>query len=124
LEEAVGRCGLRPQVAVVAMRAELAGREEALRGRCTVVVARSLGGPGDTAECASPFLSVDGHLVVSEPPAARRGVGWPPDRLALLGLEPVPIEEDETRYAVFRQARACPDRYPRRVGVPRKRPLF
>jgi 16S rRNA (guanine527-N7)-methyltransferase len=124
LEEATGRCGLRPQVAVVAMRAELAGRDEALRGRCTVVFSRSFGGPGDTAECASPFLCVDGHLVVSEPPAARQGVGWPPDGLALLGLEPVPIEGNETRYAVFRQARACPDRYPRRVGVPRKRPLF
>jgi 16S rRNA (guanine527-N7)-methyltransferase len=124
LEEAVDRCGLRSQVAVVAMRAELAGREEALRGRCTVVLARSFGGPGDTAECASPFLCVDGHLVVSEPPEARGGVGWPPEGLALLGLEPVPIEGNETRYAVFRQARACPERYPRRVGVPRKRPVF
>jgi hypothetical protein len=31
---------------------------------------------------------------------------------------------DRTAYQVLVQASPCPSRYPRRVGVPSKRPLF
>ena len=31
---------------------------------------------------------------------------------------------DPYRYQGFVQERPCPDRYPRRVGIPAKRPLF
>lgn len=124
LEEAVGRCGLGGRVAVVAERAELAGRREELRGRCSIVVARSFGRPGETAECGSPFLCPGGLLIVSEPPEARAGAAWPPGGLAMLGLERLVGDPGGARFVVFRQVEACPDRYPRRIGVPRKRPLF
>ena len=124
LEEAVVRCRLEGRVEVVAERAELAGRREDLRARCSIVVVRSFGRPGETAECASPFLRPGGLVIVSEPPEARGGAAWPAVGLALLGLQRPVIDLGGARFAVFRQAEVCPDRYPRRIGVPRKRPLF
>jgi len=124
LEEAVRRCRLEAHVDVVVKRAELAGRDPELRGRCSLVVSRAFGNPGETAECASPFLDLGGLVIVSEPPEARGEGGWPPEGLGLLGLEWVGSGLVTSGFAVFRQVRPCPDRYPRRVGVPRKRPLF
>lgn len=124
LEEAVVRCQLEGQVEVVAVRAEMAGRDPALRSRCTAVVSRAFGSPGETAECGSPFLGPGGLLVVSEPPEPRGEAGWPPDGLALLGLAPIAEKPVVEGFVVFRQAETCPDRYPRRTGIPRKRPLF
>jgi len=124
LEEAVDRCGFGPRVGVVGTRAEVAGRDPELRGRCSVVTARSFGTPSETAECAAPFLRVGGLVVVSEPPEPRGSAGWPAAGLALLGLEPASPAPVDTRFALLMQESPCPDRYPRRVGVPRKRPLF
>jgi len=124
LEEAVRGCRWEGRVQVVAERAEVAGRDPVLRSRCTVVVSRSFGTPAETAECAGPFLSPGGLAVVSEPPEARGEAGWPREGMALLGLEPVDPDGVMRGFAVFRQVGRCPDRYPRRVGVPRKRPLF
>jgi 16S rRNA (guanine527-N7)-methyltransferase len=124
LEEAVRRCRLEEHVDVVVRRAELAGRDPEFRGRCSLVVSRAFGSPAETAECASPFLDRGGLVIVSEPPEARGEAGWPPEGLALLGLEWVAPRLQTRGFAVFQQVGACPERYPRRVGVPRKRPLF
>jgi 16S rRNA (guanine527-N7)-methyltransferase len=75
-----------------------------------------------TAECAAPLLAVGGLLVVSEPPDGRR---WPASALEPLGM----AVEGMVRGAAgtfqrLRQVTPCPDRYPRRVGIPAKRPLF
>ena len=50
----------RARVRVVRARAEVAGRDAALRGRFDVVVARGFGPPAVTAECAAPLLSLGG----------------------------------------------------------------
>jgi hypothetical protein len=42
--------------------------------------------------------------------------------LAKLGLTLATVSEDNI--AVLEQAEECPERYPRRSGIPRKRPLF
>lgn len=138
LEAAVSACGWGERVRVIRSRAEEAARSE-LRGKIDLVVARSFAPPPVTAECAAGFLKVGGLLVVSEPPSAAttsmRGsedlpgseVGadrWPDAGIALLGLERLGISRDRFGYAVLRQSSACPDRFPRRVGKPGKRPLW
>ncbi len=120
LRRAVHRLGMDGTVTVVAEPAELAGRAESLRGSFDLVVARSFGPSGTTAECAAPFLRVGGVLAVTEPPEpdANR---WPSAALSALGLELGP------RVGAFQtldQRSMCPDRFPRRIGVPRQRPLF
>ena len=124
LAQAVAALGLSARVVVGHARAEDAGRDPAWRAQADVVLARSFGPPGVTAECAAPLLAVQGRLVVSEPPDGD-GERWPAARLAELGLRPAGrFEQSFSRFQVLRQDRLCPPAFPRRVGVPAKRPLF
>lgn len=122
LEWAVDQLGLSGRVSVVAARAEEAGRT-GLRGAFDLVVARSFGPPAVTAECGSPFLREGGALVVAEPPGGTPG-RWERDGLAQLGLVASESVVEPTAYQVLVQREPCPPRYPRRVGIPAKRPLF
>lgn len=114
-----------PGAMVVEDRAEVVGHQPAWRGWAEVVVARSFAGPAVTAECAAPLLQVGGRLLVSEPPPGQLEDRWPAEGVAQLGLEAaVPVAGAGARVAVFRQVSACPPRFPRRTGMPAKRPLF
>lgn len=124
LAEAVKALELEDRVHVVVGRAEVLGRDERFRGRFDLVVARGFAPPAVTAECAAGFLVVGGQAVVSEPPGGRPD-RWPADGLAMLGMEPAdPVDAGGASYQVLRQCSACPERYPRRTGIPAKRPLF
>jgi 16S rRNA (guanine527-N7)-methyltransferase len=122
LGEAVAELHLTARVSVLAERAEDAGRGEH-RGGCELVVARSFGSPAVTAECGAPFLTRGGRLIVAEPPG---GVPdrWEPEGLAALGLRIGERLIGRTSYQILIQDRPCPERFPRRVGIPSKRPLF
>jgi 16S rRNA (guanine527-N7)-methyltransferase len=124
LRGVVVELALEDRVEVIGERAELAAHDPALRASCNVVVARSFGRPGVAAECAAGFLRVGGRFVVSEPPDAP-AARWPADKLRALGLDPARgAEERGFHYAVLECVELCDDRYPRRVGIPEKRPLF
>ena len=121
---AVAELDLRERVTVVLGRAEEVGRDAAHRGRYGVVVARGFGPPAVTAECAAPLLAVGGHLVVSEPPNST-GIRWPAEQLRKLGLSPNRLVSlPSATFAVLEQVETTSNTYPRRVGAPRKRPLF
>lgn len=122
LADAARRLGIERRVTIVCQRAEDAGRGE-LRGNATLVVARAFAAPAPTAECAAPLLAVGGLLVVAEPPGGDP-LRWPATELAVLGLAPDAATAEPIALRRFRQAQPCPDRYPRSVGTPAKRPLF
>jgi len=127
LAQVVEEQGWGNRVRVVTLRAEVAGRTEGLRGTFSLVVARSFGPPPVTAECAAPFLRPGGTLIVSEPPATGSDDvddRWPREALAGVGLEPLAVRRDPFGYVILRQSAPCPERFPRRVGVPAKRPLY
>ncbi len=128
LGRAVSRLGLAGRVRVLHERAEVCGRQSGHRGAYDGVLARSFGRPAVVAECAAPLLKVGGWLVVSEPPGdggvPEDGARWPAGPLGRLGLEPLGVFHEEFAYAALRQAEACPERFPRRDGVPAKKPLF
>jgi 16S rRNA (guanine527-N7)-methyltransferase len=125
LREAVERLNLSDRVTVIRERAEVAGREPELRGAFDLVVARSFGGPAVSAECGAPFLRVGGHLAVSEPPVEAGPDRWPASGLEQLGLRRTTASPSARHhFAVFVQDTSCPERYPRRTGLPAKRPLF
>jgi len=123
LEEAVAELDIAEHVAVRCGRAEDLAHEDSLRGAADLVVARSFGPPAVLAECAAGLLEVGGSLLVSEPPE-EDGRRWPTDGLEVLGFGPARIVVAGARFAVIPLAQPCPDRFPRRVGVPTKRPLF
>jgi 16S rRNA (guanine527-N7)-methyltransferase len=134
LRTTVDELGWAGRIQVLCQRAEEAGRDPALRATQPLVVARSFGVPAVVAECAAPLLRPGGLLVVSEPPSPSP-VGeaaasdpaqarWPARLLAELGLEPVQERRAAFGYQVLSQVRPCPPRFPRRPGIPAKRPLF
>lgn len=126
LIEAVDRLGLSGRVGVIPERAESVGRSQGRRGRYRVAVARSFGLPSVTAECAAPLLQVEGCLIVSEPPEAEATEHrWPPEGLRELGMASAsPMAVGGFHFVAVRQVTACPERFPRRVGIPAKRPVF
>lgn len=127
LQEAVETLGLGDRVEVWAERAEDSGRDEGRRAIADVIVSRSFGAPPVVVECAAPLLRVGGCLVVSEPPSDPQGgraSRWPAAGVAIVGLEVESTIPGPPALTVLRQIRACPDRYPRRVGIPAKRPIF
>ena len=130
LDELVEALQWNERVRARAQRAEEAARDPALRGAFDLVTARGFAAPAVVAECAAPFLAPGALLVVSEPPAG--GVSrWPSTGLAPLGLEvlggALTLEVAPGQlgtYQVLRQRSVCPERWPRRTGIPAKRPLF
>lgn len=122
LERAVGSLGLTDRVQVVHGRAEDVGRQPDHRGSYQAVVVRSFARPAVVAECAAPLLVVGGRLVVSEPPQGDDR--WSDEGLSRLGLSPATATDAGSRLVTLDQDGPCPDRFPRRVGVPGKRPLW
>jgi 16S rRNA (guanine527-N7)-methyltransferase len=134
LRHATAQLGLTDFVSVVDGRAEDVGHQVPYRSQFDVATARSFGRPAVVAECAAPLLRTGGILLVSEPPdssdTSAPSPGQPPVRwdaagLAELGLEFTDVHRSAGYgYAVLQQVTVCSARYPRRVGVPEKRPLF
>lgn len=129
LEEAVATLGLDGRVSVRCGRAETLARDEGLRARFDLVVARSFGSPAVTAECAVGFLRVGGRLAVTEPPPDRedpaRAIRWPADELATLGLGPArSLRSGSTGVAVMILETLPAERWPRADGRPAKSPLW
>jgi len=121
LDEVVHELGWQDRVEVVTGRAEELARER--RATADVVVARGFGPPAVTAECAAPLLRLGGVLVVSEPPGST-GRRWPAEGVAELGLVLDRVVAGPPAFVRLQATVPCPGRYPRRTGVPAKRPLF
>jgi 16S rRNA (guanine527-N7)-methyltransferase len=126
LRTEVLQLGLRGRIEVLEKRAEAAGRLEEYREQFELVTARSFAEPAVTAEIAAGLVKVGGILVVSEPPdpaiASRR---WPLGELAGLGFEAAElVARAGAHFVVVRKVARVPERYPRAVGRPGKRPLW
>jgi len=125
LREAVELLGLGGRVRVMEGRAELLARDSDMREHFPVVVARSFARPPVTAEVAAGYVAVGGFLVVSEPADTVLSERWPVERLADLGFGAARLARVAgATAAVMRKSNAVGDRWPRRVGVPAKRPLW
>jgi 16S rRNA (guanine527-N7)-methyltransferase len=109
---------------VINGRAELLARTSDLEGMFPLVTARSFGPPAVTAECAVRFLSLEGILIISEPPNDDEIGRWNLSALGQLGLRSEGRVRHGAAYHVLRKVRATPDRYPRGSGTPGKSPLF
>jgi 16S rRNA (guanine527-N7)-methyltransferase len=125
LEDALRELDLAQRGSVACGRAEELARERKFRGRFDVVVARGFGAPATTAECAVGFLAPGGRLAVSEPPGPERQERWPEGELAELGLSSPELRKGSgSGVAILRATGPASDRWPRRVGLPGRRPLW
>ncbi len=117
-------------VEVVTARAEDAGRLPGLRESFDVVLTRAVAGLAVDVEYAVPLVRVGGRYVAMKGPKARDEVEGARRAAAILGAEldgvrelTLPLLGDKRLLVVFRKDRPTPSRYPRRAGVPAKRPL-
>jgi 16S rRNA (guanine527-N7)-methyltransferase len=122
VRSAVTELGLNTEV--IEARAEDMARDARWARAVDVVVARSLAAPAVAAEYAAPLLKTGGTAVIAEPPGGSAD-RWPADGLAELGMRAGHVLYAPTAtLQILDQVQQCPDRFPRRVGVAAKRPLF
>lgn len=111
-------------------RVEVIGHEDGYREAYQWGAARAVASLDVLGEYVLPLLELGGRLIAMKGETAPAEVQEAEKALGLLGAEVerlVPVELPtvaETRYLVLvDKVSRTPDRYPRRVGVPEKRPL-
>jgi 16S rRNA (guanine527-N7)-methyltransferase len=125
LRGAVMALGWDARVTVREGRAESLARNPELRCSFPLVVTRSFASPAVTAEIGGAFVEIGGALAVSEPADIEGRERWPAARLGELGLAAAEAHHGAgVGIAVLRRTDALPDRWPRGVGTPAKRPLW
>lgn len=129
LEAAIGDLAL-DGVEVVNARAEDAGRDESLRGSFDLVVARAVAPLPVLVEYALPLLRVGGVLATPKGSRAADELAEASAAIEALGgiaLEPIalslPADVPPQQVLLIRRDGDLDDRFPRRAGVPSKRPL-
>jgi len=116
-------------VEVVTARAEDLARDPEHRERYDLALARALAPLPVLVELALPLLRVGGCLATPKGSGVRSEIAAAGPALAQLGgeielVEPLPIESaTPPQLVLVRKASGTPERFPRRAGIPAKRPL-
>lgn len=129
LEHLVAALGLEG-VEIVRARAEEAAHHPSLRESFDVVVSRAVARLAVLAEYTLPFCRIGGRVALHKKGDIQEELGAGAVAVARLGgahAGLVPIGEEVLDGArvlvVLEKAQPTPDRFPRRVGVPSRRPL-
>ena len=130
LEDAANALGLSERVQVLNLRAEEAGRAVTLRGSFRIATARGLAALNVLLEYAFPLLEVGGFLLAYKGGNYQAELDEAANALKELGgsLEQVfacdlPICSEKRTLLAIRKNEPTPEKYPRRPGMPTKRPL-
>ncbi|HET9394083.1 MAG TPA: 16S rRNA (guanine(527)-N(7))-methyltransferase RsmG [Candidatus Rubrimentiphilum sp.] len=123
LREAISALGIDAEVATA--RAEDAGRKPELRQQFVTATARAVATAPTALELTAPLLAVGGVAIL------QRGSMDVTERTALEGaalmlgcvVDAEVALEGERRLILVRKTSATPERFPRRAGIPEKRPL-
>jgi 16S rRNA (guanine527-N7)-methyltransferase len=123
LERTLGTLGLTGQV--IAERAEIAAHEQRLRERFASGTARAVAPAPAAAELLLPFIAPGGVAILQRGTADRGEGAAFEDAVLMLGacVEHERELEGGRRVVVVRKTSSTPARFPRRPGVPQKRPL-
>lgn len=129
LRKAVEQLGL-SRVSVVSARAEDAGRDPAHRQMYALALARAVAPLPVLVELALPLLRVGGVLASPKGSRAQEEVEAAESALSKCGGEVLSVTTLELPWSgpaptlvIVRKVAPTPDRYPRRPGIPAKRPL-
>lgn len=123
LEEMLAELGLPGEV--VAERAEVACHEPRLRGRFMTGTARAVSTAPTVAELLLPLLAPGGTAILQRGTMDERERHALADAALMLGgevIEERPLEGDR-RIVLVRKTAPTNPRFPRRTGIPEKRPL-
>ncbi|MDQ6932520.1 MAG: 16S rRNA (guanine(527)-N(7))-methyltransferase RsmG [Candidatus Eremiobacteraeota bacterium] len=123
LSQTLSRFGLRGQV--IARRAEFAAHEPKWREHFASATARAVSSAPAVAELTVPFLRISGVAVLQRGRAAESEEEALTRACVVLraGLPETVVSPAGGTFFLVRKERSTPDAFPRRVGVPQKRPL-
>ena len=115
---------------VLPMRAEDAGRLPAHRERYDLVVCRAVAHLRVLSEYCLPFCRPGGRMIAQKGEDALEEAASASRALSLLGAELTAVKRvklqdlpSERYLVIIDKVRRTPDAYPRRVGIPSKRPV-
>ncbi len=110
---------------VVAGRAEIAAHDPQLRERFACGTARAVALAPTVAELLLPFVAAGGCALLQRGTFDRRERDALADAALMLGavVESETIVDGERRIVVVRKESPTPGKFPRRPGIPEKRPL-
>jgi 16S rRNA (guanine(527)-N(7))-methyltransferase RsmG len=126
LVQACAKLGL-PDVEIVAKRAEEAGHEPRLRESFDLAVARALAPTPVLVELCLPLVRIGGRLLAQktdkeEAAAAERAIGLLGGSLEAIVAAPSTARRSGT-VMIVAKVKPTPAVYPRRTGVPARKPL-
>lgn len=117
-------------VDILSARAEIAARENNLREKFDVVVARAVKPLPVLLEYTLPFLRIGGCLLAMKGPALADELAAAENALNVLGGKNEKIKsfifpgsQEERHISVIRKGFVCPEKYPRQAGTPERSPL-
>lgn len=115
---------------VIHTRAEDFGRDKTHREHYDLALARAVAGLPVLAEYCLPAVKVGGLFIAMKGPKVEEEINDAKNALAILGgtLEEVinlrlPFAGDERSLVMIRKVSPTPAKYPRRAGMPQKKPL-
>lgn len=115
-------------VTVVTRRAEEAGHDPRYREQYDFAVAKALAPLRTLAELTLPFVRMGGVVIApkgkeAEAEAKDARVALETLKGSLRGIEPLPLSQPQQHIILLDKDLPTPQRFPRRPGVPAKRPL-
>jgi 16S rRNA (guanine527-N7)-methyltransferase len=116
-------------VTIIAERAEDAARAAGLRESFDAVVVRAVGSLAELVELGVPLLRIDGRLLAVKGEGTESEVRAAARALSKLSSELVDVAEllpksgAGGRVMVIKKLQSSPGKYPRKPGIPKKRPL-
>lgn len=118
------------QVEILNGRAEIYGHSDGYRESYDVVTCRAVAHLSTVSEYAFPFLKIGGLFITQKGPAGMDEIDEGKGTLKILGGKLDRIKEfilpggaEKRCIFVFRKVRETPTEYPRRNGIPAKKPL-
>ena len=119
-----------PEVSFEHMRAEDAGRNKKLRGQFDVAVSRAVARLSVLAEYCLPLVKKDGFFIALKGSRYKEEITEAEEAVRILGGNLTSVKEfelpglnDERAVIVIRKIKDTPPAYPRKAGLPAKKPL-
>ena len=119
-------------VLVIHSRAEICGRELKYREKYEIVISRAVGKLSFLVEYCLPFVKVNGIMIAQKGPAVEKELNEAEKAINLLGGKVKEIKEINLKLkkvefkrnlVVIEKVFPTPEKYPRKPGIPSKRPI-
>ncbi len=130
LEKVINELALK-NVEILAGRAETAAHDEKYREKFDIALSRAVAGLPALAEIMLPFCRVGGECIVQKKGDIEEEVAWAEKAITLMGGKLVGVKamklkglDDKRWLVIIDKVKPTPDTYPRRPGMPEKRPII